>query len=44
MAPDNGTVPAGTHLLVRAEQDADPVDWAVAVAALRAAQTPVAQP
>ncbi|GIH96397.1 hypothetical protein Psi01_70270 [Planobispora siamensis] len=41
VAPDNGTVPGGTHLLVRAEQDADPVDWAAAVAALR---TPVAQP
>ncbi|GGS55896.1 hypothetical protein GCM10010156_13050 [Planobispora rosea] len=35
VAPGDGTVPPGAHLLVRAEQDADPVDWAAAVAALR---------
>ncbi|WP_230884691.1 cation:proton antiporter [Planomonospora sp. ID82291] len=36
VAPDTGTVPDGVHLLVRAEQDPDPVDWAAAVSALRA--------
>ncbi|WP_189236284.1 cation:proton antiporter [Planomonospora parontospora] len=36
VAPDTGTVPDGAHLLVRAEQDPDPVDWAAAVSALRA--------
>ncbi|MFF5205503.1 cation:proton antiporter [Streptosporangium sp. NPDC000396] len=33
---DTGTATDGAHLLVRAEQDADPVDWTAAVAALRA--------
>ncbi|GAA1275016.1 hypothetical protein GCM10009677_30520 [Sphaerisporangium rubeum] len=33
VAPDDGTAPAGAHLLVRAEQDADPVDWESAVPA-----------
>ncbi|MFD0664162.1 hypothetical protein [Thermocatellispora tengchongensis] len=31
--------PEGVHLLVRPEQDADPVDWAAAVTALRPAPT-----
>ncbi|WP_344854598.1 cation:proton antiporter [Planomonospora alba] len=34
VAPDAAAVPDGAHLLVRAEQDPDPVDWAAAVAAL----------
>ncbi|MFJ2032626.1 cation:proton antiporter [Streptosporangium sp. NPDC087985] len=41
VAPDTGTAVDGAHLLVRAEQDADPVDWAAAVSALR---PPVSQP
>ncbi|MEV8637459.1 cation:proton antiporter [Streptosporangium sp. NPDC051023] len=41
VAPDTGgdtggDTARGVHLLVRAEQDADPVDWAAAVSALRA--------
>ncbi|MGV9778100.1 cation:proton antiporter domain-containing protein [Streptosporangium sp. NPDC003464] len=36
VAPDTGTAVDGAHLLVRAEQDADPVDWAAAVSAVRA--------
>lgn len=28
VAPEGAAPPEGTHLLVRAEQDADPVDWA----------------
>ncbi|MBB5963269.1 cation:proton antiporter [Planomonospora venezuelensis] len=40
VAPDTAAAPAGAHLLVRAEQDADPVDWAAAVAALRAVPAP----
>ncbi|MET8336476.1 cation:proton antiporter [Streptosporangium canum] len=41
VAPDAGTAVDGAHLLVRAEQDADPVDWAAAVSTLRA---PVPRP
>ncbi|MEO3814469.1 cation:proton antiporter [Sphaerisporangium sp. B11E5] len=33
VVPDDGAPPAGAHLLVRAEQDADPVDWESAVPA-----------
>ncbi|WP_326639194.1 cation:proton antiporter [Streptosporangium sp. NBC_01755] len=36
VAADTATAPEGAHLLVRTEQDPDPVDWAEAVAALRA--------
>jgi Kef-type K+ transport system membrane component KefB len=36
VASDTGTAPDGAHLLVRPEQDPDPVDWAAAVSALRA--------
>ncbi|WP_230880309.1 cation:proton antiporter [Planomonospora sp. ID67723] len=44
VAPDTSAAPAGTHLLVRAEQDPDPVDWAAAVAALRPAAAPAPRP
>ncbi|MBB2913759.1 Kef-type K+ transport system membrane component KefB [Streptosporangium becharense] len=40
VAADTGQAVEGAHLLVRAEQDADPVDWAAAVSALR---SPVSQ-
>ncbi|MEU4833384.1 cation:proton antiporter [Streptosporangium sp. NPDC023615] len=33
VAPDTAAAPPGAHLLVRAEQDPDPVDWAAAVSA-----------
>ncbi|MFC6083817.1 cation:proton antiporter [Sphaerisporangium aureirubrum] len=33
VAADDDQAPAGAHLLVRAEQDADPVDWAAVVPA-----------
>ncbi|MER5644093.1 cation:proton antiporter [Streptosporangium sp. NPDC002524] len=41
VAADTANAPEGAHLLVRAEQDADPVDWAEAVSALRAPAAPV---
>ncbi|MEV0753155.1 cation:proton antiporter [Streptosporangium sp. NPDC050280] len=41
VAADTANVPEDVHLLVRAEQDPDPVDWAEAVSALRA---PIPQP
>ncbi|MEU8037628.1 cation:proton antiporter [Streptosporangium sp. NPDC049078] len=41
LAADTANVPQDVHLLVRAEQDPDPVDWAEAVSALRA---PIPQP
>ncbi|MFF3439270.1 cation:proton antiporter [Streptosporangium sp. NPDC002721] len=44
VAADTANAPEGTHLLVRAEQDADPVDWNEAVPALRALTAPVARP
>ena len=36
VAADTANAPEDAHLLVRAEQDSDPVDWAEAVSALRA--------
>ncbi|WP_344920991.1 cation:proton antiporter [Streptosporangium oxazolinicum] len=36
VAADTANAPEGAHLLVRAEQDPDPVDWTEAVSALRA--------
>ncbi|WP_436759792.1 cation:proton antiporter [Streptosporangium sp. V21-05] len=41
VAADTANAPEGAHLLVRAEQDADPVDWTEAVSALRASAAPV---
>ncbi|MEU8385139.1 cation:proton antiporter [Streptosporangium sp. NPDC048865] len=44
VAADTANAPEGAHLLVRAEQDADPVDWSGAVSALRTLAAPAVRP